>query len=58
MWECNWELAGEEKEFVERLIISNSDSIKLEANTRKQHDCQLWLETRKNRVTSSNAQEI
>ena len=58
LYECNWELAGEEKEFVEKLMISNSDSIKLEANTRKQRDCQLWLETRKNRITSSNAHKI
>ena len=58
-YNCEWEpLSSKEKQYMEKLFITMEGSFELEKATRRQRDCELWFEERKNRITSSNAHKI
>ena len=54
----NWVLTEDERAFLATIQVTEENSCVLEQETVKQSLCQLWKNSRKNRITSSNAHRV
>ena len=54
----NWVLTEDERAFLATIKVTEQNSYVLEQETVKQSLCELWKNSRKNRITSSNAHRV
>ena len=54
----NWVLTEDERAFLTTIKVTEQNSYVLEQETVKQSLCELWKNSRKNRITSSNAHRV
>ena len=54
----HWELSDESKNYIESISVTNEESILLESETVEQASSELWINVRKNKITSSNAFKV
>lgn len=54
----SWNYSEDELKFLEKITLTQDESIKLHSQTVKQRECPQWFEERKYRITSSNGHKI
>ena len=54
----DWNLSDESKNYIQSLELSNEESILLESETVNQASSELWVNVRKDKITSSNAHKV